>query len=230
VKVSNPDSPYYRKFLTVEKINSIVAAPVEDRQMIKDWLFKFGVSKVEDRGDSLKFIATIQQLESLFQTKMYTFTNKKTGSEVVRQAGDISIPQEFSSKIFTVTGIADFPVPKKEKRTKSGPQDDNKPVVVPYVLENQYGFPYTYVTFPNSSIGLIEFQDNPGFPLLICNTSNKKMTCLKFQLLTLSDLITTPVPAVNLHWMFSMVRLLPSMPQFGSGPTLVGCLNLPMTL
>jgi tripeptidyl-peptidase-1 len=157
--------------LTVEKINNIVAAPVEERQMLKNWLASYGVVSVEDRGDALKFEATAQQAENLFNTNLYVFVNKRNGQSVVRQAGEISIPEQFTSVIVTVSGVADFPVPKKEKEPKKNPdtvvvdppQDEDTLKVVPYVIDNLYGIPFTYTTYPNSSIGLIEFQNNEGF-------------------------------------------------------------------
>jgi len=168
--VSTPGSPFYRKFLTIEKINSIVAAPVEEREMVKEWLSSYGVTEIADRGDSFKVKMTAQQAEGLFQTNFFVFANKERQIRVVRQAGQVSIPEQFKDIIQTVSGIADFPVPKKTLKTKNpdtivedGAQDEDTLKVVPYVIDNLYGIPFTYTTYPNSSIGLIEFQDNNAF-------------------------------------------------------------------
>jgi len=158
--VSEPSSPFYRKFLSIEQIGAIVNPPQEHKQRVIDWLNAHGVSNVKDFGDALEIKATVAVTEKLFNTQFVKYTNAQTRKTIVRHLGKLVLPAHMVEYVTMVSGLSEFPV--KRYRTIR-PAKENAPetlvAIAPQSVGIFYNIPSTAKVMYNSSCGVIEFVD-----------------------------------------------------------------------
>jgi len=156
--VSNPKHPQYGKWWSQERILNFVAPDVADQRAVQTWLESFGM-KVQNFGAFQKVSGTYEAVERMLNTEFLTFRHLQ-GKEVTRVI-KYTIPAHLESKITMISGLSGFPVFRKGPRVQA---DDTTGKVVPEVIWNLYGIPHTQeVHYPNSSICLVEFQNDRSF-------------------------------------------------------------------
>ena len=137
--VSNPKHEKYGKFLTNKEIQSIVAAPAGRRDQVVAWLNSAGISldQIQSYEDAILVRAPIGLLNALLQTKFYNFVNEK-GKIISRQMGDWSIPEEFGDIIQFISGVSDFPIPRRGVKSRSFGLIQQEFYVVPETINSVY--------------------------------------------------------------------------------------------
>jgi subtilase family serine protease len=161
---TNPSSPNYRNWLSIQELNDIVAPSQLSKKQVLNWLKSNGVSsaQIKDNGDAFVIESNVAVATALFQTEFHEFTSK-TGQTAIRQVGEYSVPVSVSKVIQFVSGITSFPVNKRLSAHPRAPEDNENGKVVPYVINELYGIPSNINYIFNSSISLAEFQNDRSF-------------------------------------------------------------------
>ena len=92
-------------------------------------------------------------------TQFYTFKRVSDGKLTVRLI-EYSIPDHLDDTILMISGLSGF------LRNKKGPkiaEDDTQGKIVPEVIWNVYNIPDQEIVFQNSSVGVIEFQNDQSY-------------------------------------------------------------------
>jgi len=160
--ISDPTSPEYRNFLTIDQIDSIVNPAESVVEEVVDWLTSNGVSDIEYWGDAIKVRATVEVCERVFSTQFHEFVHKESGKKIVRQFGQFSVPHKVAEHIDLVSGLSEFPMPRfsvKRKSTQKRSVSQVQPAVCPQSIQNYYAVGSASVSGSNTSVGVIEFED-----------------------------------------------------------------------
>jgi tripeptidyl-peptidase-1 len=163
--VSDPKSPEYQNFMTIEAISAIVAPKAEDVTLIKNWLFQHGVKETEIKslaGDSLEVVTTVQVAENLFETQFYQYVNTKSKKTLLRQFGPLSVPSDVMDRLDLIDGVSQFP-PPVNGRYGHRVNDNADNGVVAQSIWSLYNIGTQSATIPISS-GLAEFQGETFSP------------------------------------------------------------------
>ncbi len=150
--VSDPRSPFYQHFMTQEEILAIVAPPKADHDIVALWLKRSGVKNLKSYGDAIEGTASVVAVEKMFATKMFHFVHED-GRRIVRQWGNLSLPDELAPFVHMVSGLTEFPVPHLQLHPNAGQLG-----ISPQSVQSFYGTPSSY-TAKNSSQCVIEFED-----------------------------------------------------------------------
>jgi len=168
--VSDPTSPKWLEFKSMDEIDQMIAPKPEDVAAVKAWL-ESGLSKkaqIKMRGDSIQVMATVGEVEELFKTELHLFTHDK-GNTVPKAMGEFSIPSTLKDSIDLVAGVTDFAMPYSAKKTPkpdaSTPKTTVSPIVIPDSLKAMYktGAQYGNYTANGISQGVAEFQDDASY-------------------------------------------------------------------
>jgi tripeptidyl-peptidase-1 len=155
---SNPDSDNYLQWMSIDEINALVSPSADVAGVVYNWLIESGITKIKSFGDALEVTASVKSLQELFQTQFYEFENTK-GDRIVRQWGELSVPNNIREHIYMVTGLSSFPFPKKPvPRIKKNGIWDDYIYVVPATIYGMYEIPQNFVPFANASQGVIEWE------------------------------------------------------------------------
>lgn len=163
--VSDPKSPEYQNFMTIEAISAIVAPKAEDVTLIKNWLFQHGVKETEIKslaGDSLEVVTTVQVAENLFETQFYQYVNTKSKKTLLRQFGPLSVPSDVMDRLDLIDGVSQFP-PPVNGRYGHRVNDNADNGVVAQSIWSLYNIGTQSATIPISS-GVAEFQGETFSP------------------------------------------------------------------
>eukprot|EP01124_Arcella_intermedia_P013339 TRINITY_DN19765_c0_g1_i1.p1 TRINITY_DN19765_c0_g1~~TRINITY_DN19765_c0_g1_i1.p1 ORF type:complete len:601 (+),score=123.18 TRINITY_DN19765_c0_g1_i1:44-1846(+) len=154
---TNPDSPNYQQWMSVEDLNEITATPGHVVGAVKKWLVSSGVEDMKFFGDSIEVTASVSVLRELFSTDFFVFSNNK-GEKLIRQWGELSIPSELVGHIEMIVGLSSFPIPRSpyEKRINRRGIWDSFTYVVPGSVYNIYQIPPS--SRANTSQGVIEWE------------------------------------------------------------------------
>jgi len=159
--VSDITSPNYGKWKSAAEITDIVAPPKEDTKRVVSYLVKRGATRVEDFRDMVKVTAPVLWVEEVLQTTLFFFQHTTRTSMIIRADGGYTIPSEIEQYVDFVSGLFEFPSLSDTKKKSVGAADAG--FVVPYVLFNLYGTPTEYSVHTNSSICVVEFQDDQSY-------------------------------------------------------------------
>jgi len=158
-KVSNPKDPQnYGKWWTRKQVQDLVAPELTEQLEVESWLKSYGM-KVSLQGDYQKVSGPIRSIEKLLDTQFYTFKRVSDGKLTVRLI-EYSIPDHLDDTILMISGLSGF------LRNKKGPkiaEDDTQGKIVPEVIWNVYNIPDQEIVFQNSSVGVIEFQNDQSY-------------------------------------------------------------------
>eukprot|EP01095_Lingulamoeba_sp_RSL-Kostka_P014296 TRINITY_DN618_c9_g1_i1.p1 TRINITY_DN618_c9_g1~~TRINITY_DN618_c9_g1_i1.p1 ORF type:complete len:625 (-),score=247.63 TRINITY_DN618_c9_g1_i1:139-1980(-) len=163
--VTNPHSRNYRKWLTIEEVQQIVAPPVSEVKPVMKWLAEANI-QFKLYGDFIKCSGAAADVEALFETELYYYTHKiGFGETVVRQFGSSFIPAELDDIIDMVTGLSEF-VPAAAKLSRRAPRqtlDTLDYYVVPQTIRELYNVSESLTaTNPKSSQAVVEFGKRSG--------------------------------------------------------------------
>jgi len=157
--VSDPESPQYQQFKTIEEITAVVAPHKKDHDAVAHWLTRGGATIIKSYGDAIEAHVSVKAAASLFKTTFFSFLHED-GRRIVRSWGDLSIPDELAHLVHMVSGLTEFPVPHyKLKKYTASADPSGTLTVLPGTVYSSYGSPTTYTPTANSSQGVIEFED-----------------------------------------------------------------------
>jgi len=166
-EVSNPDSPKYQEFMTVDQINALVATDPAIVHAVANHLKSYGIENIKYYSDALIVMTTVKIGSALFSSKFYEYSHARTGKKIVRVHGDIHIPDVIAPHIELIEGIQTWPVEhlgearrmkKKSKSTNAGnPATD---MITPQFILNYYNMPNVTVTGLPAPVsqGVIQWQ------------------------------------------------------------------------
>jgi len=158
--ISDTTSKNYGKWKSAEEVTEIVAPAKEVSERVVAFLERQGATKVENFRDMVKVTAPVRWVEETLQTSLFFFQHKtRTSKVIIRADGGYQIPSEIDEHVDFVAGLFEFPSIKNAKTQVDGVDG----YVVPYVLFNLYGIPTTFPVHANSSICLVEFQDDQSY-------------------------------------------------------------------
>jgi len=109
--VSDPDSPEYTNYITLEQIISLYSPDLEDVKTLENWIFSnFGVNsfKLPPTRDFLTIDIPVKLAETMFQVKFSQFQHPRYGT-VIRTLYPYSLPTHIANIVSFVTGINKFP-------------------------------------------------------------------------------------------------------------------------
>jgi subtilase family serine protease len=150
------------KWKSAEEITEMVAPSKEVSNSVVEFLRAQGAPKVENFGDMVKVTASVSWVEEVLQTSLFFFQHKtKTSKVIIRAVGGYRIPSAIEEHVDFVAGLFEFPSIRDFKRDDVFAGVDG--YVVPYVITNLYNIPTSYPVHPNSSICLVEFQDDQSY-------------------------------------------------------------------
>jgi len=131
----------------------------EDSNRVFAWLFSNGIrpSSVRDHGDAIEVKTTVGLASQLFTTTFNYFHHPVIGKTIVRQMGEFSIPSHLDNIVEFVSGLTEFPVPRYA--LKKTPKPDVPVTIAPQSVWTIYQFPTDAKVMGNSSIGVMEWDD-----------------------------------------------------------------------
>eukprot|EP01094_Clydonella_sp_ATCC50884_P006525 TRINITY_DN15749_c1_g1_i1.p1 TRINITY_DN15749_c1_g1~~TRINITY_DN15749_c1_g1_i1.p1 ORF type:complete len:601 (+),score=186.32 TRINITY_DN15749_c1_g1_i1:28-1830(+) len=163
---SNPRSPHYGHWLSIDEIRDIVSAPKKTRALVVEFLSHHGVEVIVDGGDVIKCTASVRAAEAVFDTTFVEFTHSAKNTRILRQIGSYSLPIRVAEHVQLISGLSAFPAPPKKSHFRDVTPDDNQNgKVVPYTIDTLYGIPSegNVALNANSSVCLAEFQNDRSF-------------------------------------------------------------------
>jgi subtilase family serine protease len=158
---ADPASANYGQWWSSEAILDLVSPSIRVSNSIVEFLVANGASNVANHRDMIKFQMKVSDIESLFATALYYFEHSNGRSVVVRASGTYTLPTDIAEYVDFVAGLKEFPVPRETKVTPVNSVDKGY-VAVPH-LQSLYSLPTTYTNNYNSSVGLIEFENDSSF-------------------------------------------------------------------
>lgn len=160
--ISDTTSDNYGKWLTAKTVTELVAPSQEVSQSVAAFIKNAGAATVEDRRDNIKVTGTVAFIEQLFQTTLFNFEHKeKATRKIIKAVGSYEIPSEISEHVDFVAGLYEFPTVKKSHTASALADFDG--YIVPATLNNLYGIPANFSISSNSSLCLVEFQDDQSY-------------------------------------------------------------------
>jgi len=178
--VSDPDDAlHYGNHLTQNQVTALVAHDSGKLQHVVGWLSSSGAQhiKVNAHQDSIHFVATANQVATLFHTELYAYTHVTRKITLHRSKQHYSVPDEFASSIALVSGLLRLPnldrlggTAEELRVQPNPPQPSNNDTpwpsdckgcsekVTPGVLALRYSFPTPTTSDPPATLAISEFQ------------------------------------------------------------------------
>jgi len=111
-QVSDPESPSWRRFLTLEQINDIVSPSNSVFRAVRQWLSSVGIQevKMKSTGDAVIVQeASVIQLKALFPLSDFRlFVNRQSGKRLVRHFGSLYVPHHIAQHIDFIVGLSEL--------------------------------------------------------------------------------------------------------------------------
>lgn len=148
LKVSDPDSPFYGRYLTIEEITDLVSPSDEAIKIVQTWLKRKGVHDCDltMNRDFLECTLPCKTAEEILQGTVFSyFKHEKLSTPIIRSDSRYYVPSLISQYIDFVGGVHRFPNVNFYK-TKKEDIPNNKKVepgkihvgVYPKVLRARY--------------------------------------------------------------------------------------------
>ena len=165
VKISDPNSDHYGKWLSKDAVDSVVYANKSNFTAIYNWLKSVKIPKnvCRNTSDSIICKTKISTIDWVFRTKILKYKNRNTDEIVYSgRAQGYSIPTELSNAVEFVLGVVDFPQ-LKYKKSKSKKINDNTAYITPESIKSLYNIPKSLLNTKLSSQSVVEFQGDNCF-------------------------------------------------------------------
>jgi subtilase family serine protease len=159
--ISNVHSENYGKWWTAKDITELVAPSKDVSSKVASFLKNAGATKVEDLRDVIKVTAKVSFIESLLQTTLFNFQHVERSRIITKAVGSYAIPTEIAEHVDFVAGLYEFPSVKASHTAAVGDNFDG--FIVPATINNLYGITSGITISPNSTICLVEFQDDQSY-------------------------------------------------------------------
>jgi tripeptidyl-peptidase-1 len=95
--VSNPDSPSYGKFLTMEQVQALVRPTEETVSAVLEWLAEFDVTEVNHVNDYVIVSVPVEEAKRMLHCEFYHFEHAVADKRIIRAATDYSLPHHVAS-------------------------------------------------------------------------------------------------------------------------------------
>ena len=122
--VSDPSSPKYGSYLTVDEVDELVGARTNAQAVVRH-LRHVGATAavVGATGDMVYATLPSDLVERLFDVKLHVFIHATTGEAIVRANSVGTLPFLFESRVEVVLGVWDFPLVDTRVRSQLREQD-----------------------------------------------------------------------------------------------------------
>jgi tripeptidyl-peptidase-1 len=162
--VTNPRSPQYTNYPSLNELMDIIAPPVDVQQTVEKWLRSAGgVKKLINYRDAFEVVMTGKAATKLFKTQFYLFEHEESKAQRVRQVSGFVVPEYIKQHIDFVSGLTDFPYVRPKKFNTTGSPDASYKFVIPQTIRNVYDIPAGTVTKnPQTKQTVIEFSPVGG--------------------------------------------------------------------
>ena len=179
--VSDPDSQFYGRHLTVQQISKLISPSKRSLFIIKKWLKKNGVENCQEtqNKDFLVCEMTRETAEKLLPGSIfYYFKHEKYSKKVIRSLSRYYVPDYVSKYLDFVGGLHRFPAVNWIKRKSSGDNTSKFKIslekvtkergtqnpeihigVYPTVLRERYNISKTVGNHPNNSQVVAQFLE-----------------------------------------------------------------------
>jgi subtilase family serine protease len=108
---SNPTSPRYGNYLTMDQVNAMTAPPHAAVVNVLTWAQSAGATVTPSRlGATVTIKGTVGQISTLFGTNVAHVRNTETKQTVMR-AGDFKLPAHVAEVVSVVHGLHGLPLP-----------------------------------------------------------------------------------------------------------------------
>lgn len=75
--ISTPDSPRYGQHMKRSELKEMLKPTSEASEGVNEWLRTAGITQVDDDGEWISFIATVEQAEELLDTQFAVYRNER---------------------------------------------------------------------------------------------------------------------------------------------------------
>eukprot|EP01132_Coremiostelium_polycephalum_P003187 gene3187-3991_t len=167
--VSNPQSPNYGKYWTIDQIQDLVAPDFEISNRVVQFLEQNGCFNVENHRDMIKASAKSSDVERIFSVQMHYYQhNQKKNQQIIRSNEFYMIPYEIRQHVDLISGISELPHKKTGPKLRTFTVQENAPnvdpgIVIPQTIQDLYGIPPNYPNNNQTSLCLAEFQDDASY-------------------------------------------------------------------
>ncbi|GAM27311.1 hypothetical protein SAMD00019534_104850, partial [Acytostelium subglobosum LB1] len=111
-EVSDPRSPLYGRYLSVDDVTAIVQPTKETLNAVDQWLAAHSPLSVtyHRNMDSIKVVMARENVEKMMKVHIQKYTHQITGNSILRSATDPVIDSSVAAHIDLITGISQFPI------------------------------------------------------------------------------------------------------------------------
>lgn len=106
--ISNPKSSNYGKHLRKEEVDQLTIIPEYVDGIVK-YLNDNGIQITSNQSGYIKAVGSVEQFESLLNTKFHVYINSENGQSVIR-TDEYSLPADLASYVTTILNTVQFPV------------------------------------------------------------------------------------------------------------------------
>ena len=124
--MSDLSSPRYGHHWSKEEVDSFVAPPASDVDLVSGWAKYYQVEAVH-HGSYFRVKGDVKDIEAMLQTKFLSFQHKES-LRIIDRVLMYNVPDHLSHIVRMVSGITAFPLPKlgNHKRLIDPKQDDTQ--------------------------------------------------------------------------------------------------------
>ncbi|ELR22022.1 Prokumamolisin, activation domain containing protein [Acanthamoeba castellanii str. Neff] len=118
--VSDPDSPIYAQYLSIDEITEIVAAPAEAVKTVVEWLAEHGATDIHvvKNRDALIARMSATTADALFSVNLRRFRSPDGRREILRSSKAYALPGHVARHVDLISGLTDFPPIQDRKPLK----------------------------------------------------------------------------------------------------------------
>jgi len=171
--ISNPKSPNYGKWLTIEQVAERIAPEERNILLVKEYLASFGVYDVVINSirDILKIEIPATLAEKMFSTVMHKFTYVDSDITIVRVIQPYYLPEDLAHVVSFVDNLIRFPrlnvnklIPVEESSVSASGSwtscgTSYATYTNPAVLQERYGYPTLTSAASGNTMAVVEFQN-----------------------------------------------------------------------
>ena len=165
---SDPDSLRFRLWLSHEDILDMISPPVEDSEMVVNWVrstCKSGVRTLENRRDTIRVETSVACAKQLFPTiRLASFLHTRSRTQVVRlhpESMPAEAPTHLAEIVDLVIGLDMLPVVRKVKQ-RSMSDTSLYSYIYPGDWNRVYNIETNKITQAGATQGVIEFPPAGG--------------------------------------------------------------------
>ncbi|KAI8873585.1 subtilisin-like protein [Ramicandelaber brevisporus] len=166
MEMSTPGNPNYRKHMSRDELNAMLAPKDESVQMVLSWLKSFGIEGTHD-NQWIKADATVDQAQRLLQTQLNTYRSGISDVTTIRTLA-YSIPQSLVDHVRIVSPVNFFEpamsqpiitIPSRSTFLADTAPASCNDQVTPECIQQLYGLPTAKATQKGNTVAIPGFKD-----------------------------------------------------------------------